>query len=470
MRRFIFTLLALSIGLAVGARAQGVNPRVFAPTPPSGVTLELQAFATLPTFNGGAARVQFLTAAPDGSTDLMVTDENGIIFRVSADGSSVKPYLDLTKQGVSLINGGQEEGLVGLAFHPNFNGGSGTPGRGVFYTAFSAALHSGTPDFDASQDSDHDQVIEEWTATTPGAAVFSGTHREVLRVGKYASNHNGGVIAFNPNVAPGNHDYGMLYIGFGDGGAGNDPNNNGQDVTSALGKILRINPMAGAGGAKYSAPADNPFPTGTGAAPLVWAYGLRNPQQFSFEHGPNGRLFIDDIGQLQVEEVNLGVKGGNYGWQVREGTFATGTGAGVANSKNVYSSFPLPAGDGGARYIYPIAQFDHVDPDTGDVVNAAIGSGYAYRGTAVPGLKGLYVFTDFAQCRMFAITTAYGLSQRARQVMTIEMQYDGASYGTLTGSPLGANGRPDLRLGEDAHGELYALVKGAGAVLRLVAP
>ncbi len=436
----------------------------------SGLSVELRDFATLPRHaDGGAARVQFLCAAPDRTRDLFVTDEAGIIYRVGADGSAVTPYLDLRTQPISLISPTSEEGLVGLAFHPNFAGSPSLPGYAKFYTAYSADRSSGTPDFLADDDGDHHQVIREWTAANPLSRTFSGTSREVLRVGKYASNHNGGVIRFDPNARPGFLDYGNLYIGLGDGGGGNDPRGNGQNLASPLGKILRIDPLAGANGARYTIPADNPFRALGGAAPLVWAYGLRNPQQFSFEAGRLDRMFIDDIGQNQVEEVDAGRRGANYGWQQREGTFATGASIGSAGGKDDYGAYALPANDSPNGFTYPIAEYDHGDPARdGGSVSAGIGSGFAYQGSAVPALGNAYVFADFVQGRLFAISTGL-LPARARQVYSLALYYAGTRYDSLSGSPIGEGGRSDLRLGTDANGELYALLKGPGAIYRIVA-
>ncbi len=474
-------------GLALAARAlalvvaAGAAPALAAPPAelsgavlpapvPSGITLDLQDFATLPRHaDGSAARPQFLCPAPGWMGGLFVTDEAGVIFRVSADGSRVTPYLDLRAQPISFISPTSEEGLVGLAFHPNFAGSPSLPGYGKFYTAFSADRSSGTPDFLADDDADHHQVIREWTATNPMAATFSGTSREVLRVGKYASNHNGGVIRFDQNAKPGFRDYGNLYIGFGDGGAGNDPRGNGQNLASPLGKILRIDPLAGPGGAKYTVPADNPFRSLGGAAPLVWAYGLRNPQQFSFETGRLDRMFIDDIGQNQVEEVNLGARGANYGWQQREGTFATGAAVGSAGGKNDYGVYPLARSDVAAGFTDPVAEYDHSDAARdGGTVAAGVGSGFAYAGSRLAALHSAYVFADFVQGRLFAIPTAT-LPVRVRQVSSVALSYRGVIYDSLSTSPIGEGDRSDLRLGEDAGGELYALLKGPGAIYRIVA-
>ena len=168
----------------------------------------------------------------------------------------------------------------------------------------------------------HESVIREWTADDPQANVFSGTSREVFRIGQFAPNHNIGTIAFNPTAEPGSAEYGLLYASLGDAGAAHDPRDYGQSLSEPHGAIIRIDPLAGDGTRGYGVPADNPFVGQAGVAPEIWAYGLRHAQQFSWD--TDGRMFMGDIGQNSVEEVNLGIRGANYGWRLREGMFATG--------------------------------------------------------------------------------------------------------------------------------------------------
>ena len=166
----------------------------------------------------------------------------------------------------------------------------------------------------------------------------------------------------------------------------------------------------------------------------MWAYGLRNPQQFSWEIGGQGRMFIDDIGQNQVEEVNLGARGANYGWQQREGTFATGTGAGSPGGKNDYSDYPIPAGDAANGFSYPIAEYDHSDDARdGGTVPSGIGSGFVYQGSLAPQYRGIYVFTEFVEGKLFAINANAPLST-AMEVFSIPLQYRGVTYTSLNQS------------------------------------
>ena len=305
-----------------------------------------------------------------------------------------------------------------------------------------------------------ESVIREWTIADPGATAFVGTAREVLRVSQFAPTHNIGNIDFNPTAAPDSSDYGLLYVCLGDGGGANDPQRNGQNPGTLLSAILRIDPV-GAGEHEYGIPEDNPFAGGEGGAPEVWAWGLRHAQQFSWD--TDGRMFINDIGQDQVEEVNLGVAGGNYGWPLREGTFATAQGSEGARLGSVY---PRPEEEAG-RFVYPVAQYDH---DEG----FAIGSGFVYRGDGIPELAGRYVFADITLGRMFHMDTANLEPGRPAAISELRLTFDGderplMDIAGFTNTYHDGIPRVDLRMGIDSGGEIYLLTKGDGWIRKLVA-
>ena len=277
-----------------------------------------------------------------------------------------------------------ETGLVSVAFHPQFGR---RPGSASSTPRTAPARTAALPT--TSDAESHESVIREWTVNDPNADVFSGSSREVFRIGQFAPNHNIGTIAFNPRAEAGSPDYGMLYVCLGDGGAAHDPQDHGQSLAVPHGAIIRIDPLAGDGTKGYGIPPDNPFVGSDGVAPEIWAYGLRHPQHFSWD--TDGRMFIGDIGQNQVEEVNLGMPGANYGWRLREGTFASGYAVGAAPGP----VYPRPSQDD-RQFVYPVAQYDH---DEGN----AIGGGFVYRGRAIPELQGKYVFAEFPLGRLFAI-------------------------------------------------------------------
>ena len=410
--------------------------------------------------NDAYARIQYLQPVP-GSPRLAFNDIRGILYLTDANGAEPNVYLDLRERDVAFHNGAfpNEAGFMGFAFHPQF-ATPNSPGYGKFYTAFDATAESGVADYAESEDNVQESVVREWTANDPEAAAFAGTTREVMRVGQFAPNHNAGTVAFSPNAKEGDDDFGLLYICFGDGGGGGDPQDNGQNLANPLGAIARIDPLATSDDSAYGIPPSNPFAGDPDAAGEIWAYGLRHAQQFSWD--VDGRMFIGDIGQNQVEEVNLGVAGANYGWRLREGTFATGHEYGTLLNK----VYPLPEVDADA-YVYPVAQYDH---DEG----FAVGGGYVYRGSGIPALHGWYVFTEFPRGRVLAIHADDLRPGEPAEIVEVRVFFDGVERDLVdvAGFPNPYNRafpRVDARLGIDHRGELYLLTKGDGWIRRLVA-
>ena len=410
--------------------------------------------------NNAYARVQVLRQLPDGSGRLAFNDTRGILYLTDIDGRAPRVYLDLRGEGVDFSNAAfpNEAGFMGFAFHPEF-AQEGRPGYGKLYTAYSATPASGTADYLEASANVQESVVREWTATNPSAWGFSGTSRVLLRVGQFAGNHNVGALAFHPTASPGDADYGLLYIGFGDGGSAHDPRDYGQGLAEPLGAIVRIDPLSTDAGASYGIPADNPLVAVEGAAPGIWAWGLRHPQQFSWDTF-DGRMFISDIGQDQIEEINLGVAGANYGWRLREGTFATGHAVG----RRLGPVYERPATDP-EPFAYPVAQYDH---DEG----FAIGGGHVYRGASIPELVGRYVFTEFVRGRIFAFDANQVVPGDPAPIEEIRLAFDGVEreLADVSGYPNTYNNtrRVDARLSVDADGELYLLTKGDGRIRRLV--
>ena len=231
-------------------------------------------------------------------------------------------------------------------------------------------------------------VISEWKAFDPKAAVFSGSHRELMRVDMVTGAHGFQELTFNPLAKPNGKDYGLLYLGIGDGaaalaGASFLCDNNGKIWSS----VIRIDPAGrNSTNGKYGIPGDNPFVSRHDALGEVWARGFRNPHRISWDLTGSGKMFISNIGQHSLEEVDLGKAGADYGWPNREGTFLFDV---DANPELVY---PLPDDDAG--YTYPVVQYDH---DEG----TAVSGGFVYAGTMVPELKGKYVFGDISRGTLF---------------------------------------------------------------------
>ena len=410
--------------------------------------------------NNPRTRIQYLEAVPGIPDRLAFNDIRGVLYLTDTEARTPTVYLDLRDQGLSLYGGAlpNESGFMGFAFHPEF-AETGKPGYGKFYTAFTATRDSGEPDYAEESNLTQVSVVREWTATAPTARTFDGTSREVIRVGEFAANHNIGTIAFNPTATEDDADFGLLYICFGDGGSAHDPRNYGQGRAEPLGAIARVDPLETEDGASYGIPDDNPFVDDEGVAPEIWAYGLRHPQQFSWDS--DGRMFLSDIGQDQIEEVNLGVAGANYGWRLREGTFATGH----AVNRGLGPVYPRPATDATA-FVYPIAQYDH---DEG----FAIGGGFVYRGTAIPELVGKYVFTDFPRGRLFAIDADNLPEDGQAPIEELRIAFDGTERDLVDEAGFPNTYRPgservDARVSVDAAGELYVLTKGDGWIRRLL--
>lgn len=415
--------------------------------------------------NNPFARVQYLKQAVGMNERFFFNDTRGLLWVYETSWDEPQLYLDLNQEDVGFQPDAypNESGFQGFALHPEF-AVADAPGYGKVYASFSANS-GGTANFIESPSSVQESVVYEWTTENHDAIPLEGVGRELLRVGQFAANHNIGNLDFNPTAQPGSSDFGMLYVSFGDGGGANDPASHGQNANSILGTLIRIDPLGGNDERAYGIPADNPFASGEGGLPEVWAYGLRHPQHFSWDRG-DGRLFLLDIGQDQIEEVNIGVRGGNYGWRLREGTFATAFGVETTDrAGRVYER-----GTDSGSYIYPVAQYDH---DEG----FAIGSGHVYRGSAITALVGHFVFTDLVRGRLFYIATDSLEADNPTTIFELALTLEGedgslvdvAGHTNTHGGHTPHSRRVDLRVSEGNDGELYILSKGDGWVRKLVA-
>jgi hypothetical protein len=485
--------VALSVLLSA-SRAKGVFPAgnpINATFPTSSWSIVLEDVVTIPNSSGQAPRLEFLTAG--GAPGLAyVFDQRGRIYSFDPTAAAPTPsvFMDLST-AVANFNVGAQTGVRGLAFHPDFNN-PGTDGYRKFYTSHArngfAPLVGNPAIFPSPPNLHHDSVVGEWTVNANGT-VNTGSYRELMRIGQPFSDHGIGQIGFNPNASPGDADYGNLYITMGDGGNNVpiteiDPHEHGQDLNNPHGSILRINPLA-SGGNPYTIPNDNPFRVDGNPSTsrnVIWAYGLRNPHRFIFDTAGDHKMLITDIGQANIEEVNLGAAGANYGWDLREGTFLTT--AAVTNGNNLVD--PLPANHATDAFTYPVAQYDH-DWDNNNNIEGlwSIVGGSVYRGSALPELHGLYLFGEFAQNSgaIFAVDVA-DLVQR-EDFSDLASLYNGhlapfvrlrlihnGQEKTLLQIIRDASGnqnlnRTDLRFGVGPDGEIYVLNKHDGRVRRI---
>jgi glucose/arabinose dehydrogenase len=435
------------------------NP-IPASIPKSPIRIELQPIAT-----GLAAPVRLVEPA-DNSGRLLILDQKGTL-EVLLNGQLLSPpMLDISARLVQPLgvigshdaNDYDERGLLGLALHPDF-ANAGQPGYRKLYT-FTSEPVSGPADYTtfavpAGFVYDHQDVIAEWLIDSANPNLVDPTsRREVLRIDHPQFNHNSGEMVFGPD--------GYLYVGLGDGGGANDvgdghgPQGDGQNIGRILGSILRFDPLEPSLtpgspnlisiNGKYRVPVDNPF-IGIPGLDEIFAYGVRNPYSFGFDSG--GRLIVGDVGQNNIEEIDIVTRGGNYGWNLKEGSFrflsATGQ---VTDFLGV-----LPAG-----LIDPILEYDH------DEGLAVIG-GYVYRGTAVPALQRLYVFADF--------TKSFSVPSGRLFIGDLDTK-------TIEELTIGNNDRPlglfVKGLGRDNSGELYVLAStklgpyGTGGVVLKIVP
>ncbi len=407
---------------------------------------------------GGFTTPLWAISPPGLPNRLVVVDQVGKVWSIRLGVNEPNPrrnlLLDVGVDGLGLLvelgafgpGTFDERGLLGLAFHPGY------ARNGLFYTYTSEPV-DGAADFStmpAGETANHQTVIREWRVSNPTrghSTADPASTRVLLTIDQPQFNHNSGALAMDAQ--------GLLYIGVGDGGAADDQGvghaegGNGQDLSenNLLGKILRIDPRgSNSANGEYGIPADNPF-VGVDGPDEIYAYGFRNPFRFSFDSA-TGDLIAADVGQNDIEEVDVVVAGGNYGWPVKEGTFLFDMN-GDAPGFTTVDSPGVPAG-----MIDPIAQYDH---DEG----ISVAGGFVYHGAAIGDLAGSYVFGDFslgfvpANGRLFHLT-------------------DGGSIAELVPDS-GALGRYLMALGQDGTGEIYVLtsenfapVGQTGTVHRLV--
>jgi len=367
-------------------------------------------------------RPLWMTEPPDGTHRQFVLEQDGHIWILPHDpqGTDRKLFLDISRRRTYVEN---EEGLLAMAFHPGFKT------NGLFYIFY-------------SQQGPRRSVLSEMrvSKSDPDQADPS-TERILLQNPKRYWNHNGGTLLFGRD--------GDLYLSLGDGGAAGDPQNNGQNGQTLLGKIIRLDVNSRTGSLPYGIPADNPFAMNQGklnANPFgvpaehvrqeIWAYGLRNVWRMSFDR-ETGDLWAGDVGQDKWEEIDVIVKGGDYGWSVREG----------------FHAFKQQPAHG--SLIDPVIEYAHSAsyaggspfPQHGQGISVT--GGYVYRGTKIPALKGVYIYADYQ------MGTIWGLRYQNGKVTA-----DGV---LVPENPL----RPIPSFAEDSEGELY-VISFDGKIYRFV--
>ena len=375
---FLFIFIFLGCGL-INPSADSAEQDAPALSSDSPRQIELQRIVGLGT------QITYLTHAGDGTGRIFILERRGKI-RILGDGEILEePFLDISEW---VDSASMEQGLLGLAFDPEY------ALNGEFYVNYTTT------------NPNDDTIVARFKVSSDPNIADPASQQVVLHIPQPANNHNGGQILFDPS--------GYLMIGMGDGGRGNDPWENAENLNSLLGKILRLDVR---GEDTYQIPLDNPFRDRSGVRPEVWAYGLRNPWRFSFDRD-TGDLFIGDVGQNKWEEINLIAAGSepgqNLGWNTLEGTHC----------------FDPAEGCDRAGKLMPIAEYSHVE-------DCSVTGGYVYRGSAFPQLIGTYFFSDWCSGRIWGLQQDPNGDWWTEELLDTELSF--ASFG------------------EDENGEIYIL-------------
>jgi glucose/arabinose dehydrogenase len=447
-------LVLLMIGvLLFGSVSFAQNDKLADPIHLGGAPVRLETVAT------GLTAPNWGTFAPGDDARLFVTDQDGTIWAIDLATGAKSVFADVSALLVPLGAFGpgtfDERGFLGVAFHPDY------PTNGLLYTYTSEPV-DGPADFSTmppGSTANHQSVIREWQVpnpSDPASVVDPNTVRELLRIDEPQFNHNAGALNFGPD--------GMLYIALGDGGGrddepiGHGESGNAQNTSTVLGSILRINPQgSNSANGQYGIPEDNPFAGMPGHAGEIFAFGFRNPFRFSFDMS-TGDLYVGDVGQDDIEEVDVVVAGGNYGWNVKEGSFCfdpNGSDPGFA-----FEADPCPNEPAGL--IDPVAEYNTADSLEDNIDGRAVVGGFVYRGSAIPQLAGRYIFGDFSRFTETGVSNDGRLfflnknnivtGNRIKESKIVEFQL--ADRDELGMSLLG--------FGQDAHGELYVLANNTG--------
>jgi len=319
---------------------------------------------------------------PGDAANIYIIEQPGRILiadPAKSDTAEAAVALDIRER---VNDQGNEEGLLSAVFHPEF------PKKRELYLYYTASKPRRS-------------ILSRFTVSEDGKTVDPASEEVILSQTQPYPNHNGGTVLFGPD--------GMLYLSVGDGGAADDPHHYGQNLGSLLGKVVRIDVnKKGENGAAYSVPADNPFVGKEGAKPEIWAWGTRNIWRMSFDP-KTGDLWAGDVGQNEWEEISLIVKGGNYGWNAREG----------------FHEFPRGKGDG--PFIDPVVEYSHRE-------GLSVTGGVVYRGTEIEGLDGVYIYGDFAFGTVWGIRMIDGkptkpaviAQRRGELISSIDAMQDGA--------------------------------------------
>ncbi|MCC6511585.1 MAG: PQQ-dependent sugar dehydrogenase [Pirellulaceae bacterium] len=348
-----------------------------------------------------------VTHGGDGTDRVFVAGQKGIIYVMPNDPTVKEPsvLLDIEDK-VAYDDRMNEEGLLGMAFHPKFKE------NGEFFLYYT------------SKSEEHLSVISRFKTNKERTQALASSEQVLMTVKQPFWNHNGGTLEFGKD--------GYLYIAFGDGGKGDDPLQSAQDLTSVLGKILRIDIDSTSPGLQYGIPQDNPFVKTSGARREIYAYGVRNPWRISFDR-QTGDLWCADVGQNLWEEISIVPKGGNCGWSKREATHVARPGAKTFIENDLVTKSP--------DFVDPIWEYPHTD-----AWGKSITGGQVYRGVKLPALKGYYLYGDYVTGRLWALKADKSGKVSENRVIAW------------------ASALPIVTFGEDEKGEVYFTSTNGGRI------
>ncbi len=431
---------------------EGLKNPIPEPIKVSNLVVDVKQFSQFPVSseNGKYPLTRITKFAPQPITgQIFVNDLRGKLYKM--EGNTPVVYMNFAQLMPNFIHQpGLASGLGSFAFHPDFLN------NGLLYTTHSEKTGSAKADF-AYADSikvSLQWVLTEWKIENPASGVFSGKPREMMRVNVVSVIHGVQEIVFNPIAKKGDTDYGLLYIGIGDGGAAE----NGYSFLTnkeerIWGKILRIDPSGrNSKNGKYGIPATNPYVKSTNKKALkeIFASGFRNPHRIMWTS--KGDMLTVNIGHANIESLYKIEAGQNYGWPIREGKFV------IHADGDMNQVYPLPANDKTYNITYPVATFDHDEAK-------AITGGYEYTGNLIPALKGKYLFGDIPTGRLFYLDISDLKQGQTAKIKEWKL--------TLNGKPetlrnLCGNDRIDLHFGIDAQGEMYIMTKADGRIYQII--
>lgn len=431
---------------------EGLKNPIPEPIEVSNLIVDVKQFAQFPVSSeGGKYPLTRITKlAPQPNTEqLFVNDLRGKLYKM--EGNTPIVYMDFAQLMPNFIHQpGLASGFGSFVFHPDFLN------NGLLYTTHSEKTGSAKADF-AYADSikvSLQWVLSEWKIDNPASGVFSGKPREMMRINVVSVIHGMQEITFNPMAKKGDTDYGLLYVGIGDGGAAE----NGYAFLTnkeerIWGKILRIDPAGrNSKNGKYGIPATNPYAKSANKKALreIFASGFRNPHRIMWTS--KGDMLTANIGHANIESLYKIEAGRNYGWPIREGKFV------IHTDGDMNKVYPLPTNDKIYNITYPVATFDHDEAK-------AITGGYEYTGNLVLALKGKYLFGDIPTGRLFYLDAADLKQGQTAKIKEWKL--------TLNGKPetlrnLCGNDRIDLHFGIDAQGEMYIMTKADGRVYQII--